>query len=152
MIHKFPSAKPGCVRVTFELPSCIWADRIFVVGDFNEWSTTATPLAQERDGVWRVTLDLPQGSRYEYRYLIDGHWKTDCHADGFATNAHGSENSIVCTTLPMPVMVERASSQVWDSRSVSQAAVGTVAYQTKLQYPTLGDLARRVGPVRTKAA
>ena len=42
MIHKTQSPLPGHVRVVFELPSCIWADRIFVVGDFNHWNERAT--------------------------------------------------------------------------------------------------------------
>ncbi len=112
MIHKTTSPQPNHVRVVFELPSCIWADRIFLVGDFNKWSATATPMRQNRDGVWRITLDLPHGSRYEYRYLIDGLWKTDSHADGFATNLHGLESSVVNATLPGSAVLARANSQL----------------------------------------
>lgn len=99
MIHKIGSPTPGHVRVIFELPACIWADRIFVTGDFNSWDKTATPLRQDRDGVWRAMLDLRTGSRYEFRYLIDGEWSTDFHADGCTTNIHGSQNSIVIAEL-----------------------------------------------------
>lgn len=99
MIHK--TAVPGCdkVRVTFELPSCIWADRIFVAGDFNEWSRTAHPMKQGRDGVWRTTLELAPGRRFQFRYLIDGQWQTDWHADGSITNSYGSDNSLVDTSI-----------------------------------------------------
>lgn len=112
MIHKTTSPQPNHVRVVFELPSCIWADRIFLVGDFNKWSATATPMRQNRDGMWWVTLDLPQGSRYEYRYLIDGHWKTDSHADGFATNLRGLESSVVNTALPASAALARFNNQL----------------------------------------
>lgn len=152
MIHKFPSPKPNCVRVTFELPACIWADRIFLVGDFNEWCTTATPMHQDRDGVWRVTLDLLQGSHYEYRYLIDGDWKTDYHADGFTTNAHGSENSVVCATVAPAALSERVSSQVWDSRGLAQSVNSAAIYQSKMRRPSIGDLARRAVPLQPQAA
>ena len=122
MIHKTTSPQPNHVRVVFELPSCIWADRIFLVGDFNKWSATATPMRQNRDGVWRATLDLPQGSRYEYRYLIDGQWKTDCHADDLATNSHGSENSVVNSTLPVAPILGRANNVVWNSPNLAASS------------------------------
>lgn len=105
MIYKATSSIPDHIQVTFELPACIWADRIFLVGDFNGWNESATPMCQDRDGVWRVTIDLPSGSRCEFRYLIDGQWKTDYHADGFTANAYGSDNSVVEATLPQAMRV-----------------------------------------------
>ncbi len=95
MIKKQLSPNHSRVRVTFELPSCLWADRIFVAGDFNDWSRTATPMHQGRDGAWQATLDLEIGRKYEFRYLIDGNWHTDYHADASRINAFGSENSVV---------------------------------------------------------
>jgi len=116
MIYKTRSLQPDHVRVTFELPASIWADQIFLVGDFNQWRRNATPMCQERDGVWRTTLDLPCRHRYEFRYLIDGQWKTDAHADGFVTNVYGTDNSVVEATLPdILLSVPRSCSQVWDS-------------------------------------
>ncbi|HRJ42468.1 MAG: isoamylase early set domain-containing protein [Caldilineaceae bacterium] len=100
MIRKTVSPKAGCVRVFFELPACVWADRIFLVGDFNDWSRSVMPFAQSRDGVWQAIVDLAAGGHYEFRYLVDGHWQTDFHADGWATNEFGSQNSIVHAVLP----------------------------------------------------
>lgn len=81
MIHKTHSALPNHVRITFELPAALWAGQVYLVGDFNQWLARATPLVQERDGAWRATLDLPCDSCYEFRYLIDGAWRTDSNAD-----------------------------------------------------------------------
>lgn len=115
MIHKTHSPLPNHVRVNFELPSCIWADRIFVVGDFNHWDKAATPLLQDRDGIWRASIDLPLGSRAEFRYLIDNHWQTDSHADGFARSELGTDNSVVNATLTQTTrLAERLSSRVND--------------------------------------
>ncbi len=99
MIHKTVVSGCNMVRVTFELPSCIWADRIFVTGDFNEWTRSATPMRQGRDGVWRATVELASGQRFQFRYLIDGQWQTDWHADGSVVNSYGSENSLVDTSI-----------------------------------------------------
>lgn len=99
MIYKMPSPRPDHVRIIFELPASLWAYHVFLVGDFNQWSATATPIRQDRDGVWRTRLDLSVGNRYEFRYLIDGQWQTDAYADGFVTNPYGTNNSVVKKTV-----------------------------------------------------
>lgn len=100
MIRKYPSPLPGHIRVVFELPSCVWADRIFLTGDFNEWRQHDIELRQSRSGIWQATIDLTKGKSYQFRYLIDGQWRTDSHADGMSDNAYGSQNSIVVAELP----------------------------------------------------
>jgi hypothetical protein len=115
MIHKVPSIVPDHVHVIFELPACIWADQIALVGDFNQWDQTATPLRQDHDGVWRAEVELPVGCRYEFRYLVDGCWLTDYQADGLTKSAYGADNSIVLVSLPVEALrVERSCSQVWN--------------------------------------
>jgi 1,4-alpha-glucan branching enzyme len=106
MIHKFKSPLPGHVRVVFELPSSVWADRICLTGEFNNWSEHETPMVQERDGAWRATLDLPADRFYEFRYLVDGKWQTDGRADSFPPKmrgipvvTRGMQSSIVHTQL-----------------------------------------------------
>jgi hypothetical protein len=101
MIIKRKSSQPGFVCVCFELPAYLWADRVYLVGDFNNWDRQRTLMHQARDGVWRVELELPCGKRFEFRYLVDNHWLTDCHSDGVTTNPFGSQNSIVETIVPL---------------------------------------------------
>lgn len=95
MVRKTRSMQTGYVRVLFELPACLWADRIFVVGEFNDWDQRSLPMIQDRQGIWQLELDLPVGQRYEYRYLVDGRWLTDSHADTLVPNAFGSLNSVI---------------------------------------------------------
>jgi 1,4-alpha-glucan branching enzyme len=99
MIKKVPAEK-GRVLVTFDLPHCIWAERIDVVGEFNDWDTTATPMTRTRaDADWTATLELEAGRRYRFRYLVDGkEWMNDWHADDFIENPYGSYDSIVDLT------------------------------------------------------
>lgn len=84
MIHKTPSPVAGHMRVVFELPATLWADRIAVAGDFNQWCSASTLFRQAPDGAWRAVLDLPVGRQYCFRYLLNGDWHTDGQADGFA--------------------------------------------------------------------
>ena len=82
MIYKTRSPRMGHARVIFELPATLWADRIFVVGDFNQGSPL--PLQQADDGAWRAVLDLPTGHQYHFHYLINGERRAEFQADGFA--------------------------------------------------------------------
>ena len=122
MIRKLRTGDPRIIRVIFELPSCLWADHVYVVGDHNAWDTTATRMQQERDGVWRAEVDLPTGSTCAFRYLVDGRWLTDYHADGCTENEYGTQNSLVIAQLPDEnLQLPRQSSHVWDNgKRVSQ--------------------------------
>jgi hypothetical protein len=45
------------------------AEQVFLVGDFNGWSKTATPLARTANGsAWTVSVPLPSG-RHEYAFV-----------------------------------------------------------------------------------
>jgi 1,4-alpha-glucan branching enzyme len=96
MIRKKPLGN-GQVAVTFEMPSSIWADSIYLVGDFNDWNKQAHPLKQRHsDGAWDITLTLEAGKTYRFRYLINQtDWQNDWQADGYVPNPYGSEDSIV---------------------------------------------------------
>lgn len=54
------------------------AKSVSLVGDFNDWSATATPLlAGASKGSWSATISLPLG-RHEYAFLVDGkRWVLD---------------------------------------------------------------------------
>jgi 1,4-alpha-glucan branching enzyme len=99
MIYKETLPNNQEVRVTFELPSSIWAERVNLVGDFNQWDTAKDELHQSRtDGKWRITLTLPTHKEYEFRYLVNGRdWHNDWHADKYRSNKYGTDNSVVCT-------------------------------------------------------
>ena len=102
------------MRVTFELPACVWADQVFLVGDFNEWNETATPFQQDRNGVWRATMDLPADNEFQFRYLVDGNWRTDNHADSLVENIYHSTNSVVETTFGFPADAD-GDSPAWST-------------------------------------
>jgi 1,4-alpha-glucan branching enzyme len=97
VIGKEAVAGDGQVRVVFRLPNTTLADRISVVGEFNDWDTTATPMILRRpDAEWSATVVLEAGHRYRFRYLVDGkHWLNDWHADDHVDNPCGPCDSVV---------------------------------------------------------
>lgn len=85
----------GTVRVSFVLPGHIVAASIAVVGDFNGWSETATPLERVDGGDWTASVELTRG-RHRFRYLLDGtRWENDWRADDYVENDFGGHDSVI---------------------------------------------------------
>lgn len=81
MVRKTSSMQPGHISVTFEIPDSLWANQVYLAGDFVGTSQSKMPMQQGRDGAWRLTVDLPAGQQYRYRYQIDQRWYTEWSAD-----------------------------------------------------------------------
>ncbi len=91
--RKMPKGK---YRVTFSMPPLEGVTQLHLVGDFNNWSVSETPLKQGTDGGWSVALTLEAGKKYQYRYFVDGQvWQNDWEADAYVPNRFGSDNSVV---------------------------------------------------------
>jgi 1,4-alpha-glucan branching enzyme len=93
--------KNGKVKVEFTVPDAIAAEAetVFLVGDFNDWSETETPMTKFKNGKFKTTLDLEAGKQYQFRYLVDGNqWHNDWDADRYMANPFSGDNSVVDTT------------------------------------------------------
>jgi 1,4-alpha-glucan branching enzyme len=81
-----------------ELPEGIEAKTVHLVGDFNGWDLTATPMKHLKRGAYQATLDLEPGKEYQFRYLVnDEHWYNDWHADAYIPGSYGADNCVVVT-------------------------------------------------------
>ncbi len=69
------------------------AKDVFVAGEFNQWNTTANPMSKSEQGVWTVTIPLKPG-KYEYKFVVDGDWKTDPLSTDGPDDGHGGKNSV----------------------------------------------------------
>lgn len=69
--------------------------RIFVAGDHNNWSPTATPLRYNPSlGVHEACVPVPPG-RCRYRLIVDGRWMADPHNPAVERNPFGECDSII---------------------------------------------------------
>lgn len=97
---KYLKSKPIC-KVTFRLPkeAASGAEKVSLVGDFNNWNEISTPMKNLKNGDFTTTLDLTVNSEYQFRYLIDHtNWENDWDADTYKPSGFGnSENSVVRT-------------------------------------------------------
>ena len=77
------------------------ASNVSLVGDFNDWDTTATPLRQSApSGVWSVVVPLTRG-RHLYAFVVDGtRWMLDPSAPQAPEADFGSPNSVVIVGTP----------------------------------------------------
>jgi hypothetical protein len=85
-------------RVTLRLPkeAVGAAGSVAVVGDFNDWDQEAMPMKRLRSGDFEITIALPTGKEYRFRYLIDGsRWENDWCADKYYPNSYGCDDSVL---------------------------------------------------------
>jgi 1,4-alpha-glucan branching enzyme len=88
-------------RVTFWLPKEAAPDAtsVAVAGSFNDWSVDRHPMEPLTDGGFVLEIDLPAGTVYEFRYVIDGvRWENAWNADRYAWSEHARcDNSVIVT-------------------------------------------------------
>jgi 1,4-alpha-glucan branching enzyme len=122
MIHKTTVSRGSgpVARVTFTLPSSIWADAIYLVGDFNDWNPSSHPLRQDRTGTWRLSVELEVNRAYTFSYLCDRQWLTADHADGYIWDTDG-RNLFLVVTHPDHPSAEQELDEIRDE--IHQAAL-----------------------------
>jgi 1,4-alpha-glucan branching enzyme len=68
---------------------------VYVAGTFNNWDARAARLQENAaSGKYSIILSLPSG-RYEYKFVVNGDWRTDASCPETARNAYGSLNSVI---------------------------------------------------------
>jgi hypothetical protein len=94
-LHHPPTAMPsGETEVQFVVVAPT-ATRVSLVGDFNDWDASRTPMqASQTGGIWSVTIPLSPG-RHRYAYLVNGKvWMAD-PASPRAQDDFGTPSSVV---------------------------------------------------------
>lgn len=95
---QYLKSKPGC-KVTFKIPETVGngAENAQVVGEFNGWSISATPMKRLKNGVFSATVNLEKARSYQFRYLLgQSQWENDPDADEYIPTPYGdSHNSVI---------------------------------------------------------
>ena len=94
---QFLKSKPVC-KVTFSLEAenANGAKTVAVLGEFNDWDSSATPLKKQKDGSFKGTVELDAGKEFQFRYLVDGEtWLNDVQADKFVASGISSDQNSV---------------------------------------------------------
>jgi 1,4-alpha-glucan branching enzyme len=83
---QYPKRVRVC-KVTFDVPEQVGSNfqTAYIVGEFNGWSKSATPMKRKKNGAFSATVDLQRGREYQFRYLFDDNkWENDEEADKLA--------------------------------------------------------------------
>lgn len=90
------TAEPGAVlRETQFIVVAPDARSVAVVGHFNDWDLSATPMVYDSlHGAWSVTVPLPPG-RHEFQYVIDGKQRVNDPTLPQVSSDFGSPNSVI---------------------------------------------------------
>lgn len=70
------------------------AQKVTVMGDFNNWDPESHPLNRTFDGAWRGEIPLNHG-HHHYLFCVDGVPTLDPRAQGTARNTKGERVSLV---------------------------------------------------------
>ncbi len=96
--RQYLKRKPVC-KVTFRLnkKQAKSAKSVHIVGEFNNWNVSATPMKRLKKGAFNAVIDLEKGREYQFRYLLNGtDWANDWNADRYVpTPYEDAENSVV---------------------------------------------------------
>jgi hypothetical protein len=73
------------------------AESVSLLTAANDW--VPVPMKNTK-GVFTAKMRIPANGSYEFRYLVNGtDWVNDEAADAYMPNEHGTENSVVDTTV-----------------------------------------------------
>ncbi|WP_142785027.1 isoamylase early set domain-containing protein [Changchengzhania lutea] len=91
---QYLKSKPIC-KVTFSILAKD-ATTVSVVGNFNDWNASATPLKKLKNGTFKGTVNLEKDNSYEFKYVVDGTYVNDNAADAYTWSEFASaDNSVV---------------------------------------------------------
>ena len=73
VFKNYNKSKTECA-VTFELSkeAAKGAEKVWIAGDFNSWSSIDSPMKKQKDGSFTIKINLEAGKEYQFRYLFDG--------------------------------------------------------------------------------
>lgn len=69
-------------------------NEVFLAGEFNEWNATAEKMTKQPDGSFTITRTLAPG-KYQYKFVVDGTWKSDPNAKETVDDPFGGKNSLI---------------------------------------------------------
>jgi serine protease AprX len=72
------------------------ADKVTLVGDFNNWEIDSMPLKKSGTGLWSISVPAPPPGRYRYKNVIDGTKGIDDPGNGVREpDEHKGFNSVL---------------------------------------------------------
>jgi hypothetical protein len=117
------------VRFTYRGPNAV-----FLAGEFNGWSTTATPMQRKASGDWTVDLPLTPG-KYQYKFVVNGEWFQDSENPESVPDGWGGKNSVITVpSLPISSSTAQPSASTVPGKETGSGLVRQVRWK-RIIYP-----------------
>lgn len=98
MLKRQSCGADGPLKVTFVLPATEHERPVSVLGSFNGWDPLVHPLKRRSNGTRSVTVEVPAGNLFQFKYLADGgEWFCDPDADAVEVAEYAVHNSLLRT-------------------------------------------------------
>jgi hypothetical protein len=90
--------RPGVFKIKdgkalFFLPDHTDANKVYLAGTFNQWSTLQNPM-KKIDSGWIASIPIVPG-KFLYKYIIDGEWQYDVNNKNRERDGHWGYNSVL---------------------------------------------------------
>ena len=121
LVKKYSKTKPTC-KVTFTLAqeAIKGAKSVNLVGEFNDWNLDLAIPMKKQKNQYEVTLELPVGKDYQFRYKADnGIWENDWAADAYIEAPYQVCNSVVSLSKNEAVQQKVKSSSTTKTKATS---------------------------------
>ena len=118
---------PGRIRALFAFRS--HAEKVFLAGDMNGWSTSAQPLERlEGTDLHVLEVEVPDGARLDYKLVVSGtEWTLDPWNPRTMTGGYGPNSELRTLAYVPPAEVEPGPGTVkgaWEELKVESRAMG----------------------------
>ena len=81
------------------------AKSVSLAGEMNEWKADANPMTKDKDGIWSITIDIPEDvDQYIYKFVVDGKWISDPANTNTIDDGFGGKNTVVKFALVSKAM------------------------------------------------
>lgn len=118
------------VPVTFRVDmsrETVSTDGVHIAGAFQGWNPSATPLTDQGNGIWSVTVDLPEDSTYEFKFINGNQWGPGFDEAVPAACAQNGNRFVVVASAPVTTPLvcfgrcEACGVSVFEAGSLSSA-------------------------------
>lgn len=122
-----PGPAPGRLRALFAFRSP--AEKVFLAGDMNGWSTSARPLEKlAGTDLHALELEVPDGARLDYKLVVSGtEWTLDPWNPRTMTGGYGPNSELRTPAYVPPADVEPGPATVtgsWEELKLESRATG----------------------------
>lgn len=93
MKKRASTEKSNRKKVFFEM-SAETGSEVYIAGSFNDWNPRKKKLKDSGTGTYVANLLLERG-QHEYKFVVNGEWRSDAHCEEWSPNGVGSLNSII---------------------------------------------------------